>query len=85
MEYVVCCLLSQVVGAVMTFIQDHTDLNHENNDNNAHQVCCEDSPTKGIYIYIYAHCQSDDLDLHLRSQVRLKFDYVLTCNISDNI
>ena len=49
-----------------TFIQGHTDLNHENTkcliisnySSNAHQVCCEDSPTKGLY----DHCQSDDLD-----------------------
>ena len=39
----------------LTFIQDHTDLNHENNkcviyldySSNAYQVCSEDSPTKG--------------------------------------
>ena len=48
---------------------------------NAHQVYCEDSPAKGIY----DHCQHDDLDLHSRSEVRLKLDYFLTCNISDNI
>ena len=29
--------------------------------------------------------QSDDPDLHSRSHVRLKLDYFLTCNISDNI
>ena len=52
-----------------------------NYSSNAHQVCCEDSPTKGLY----DHCQSDDLDLHSRSQVRLKSGYFLTCNISDNI
>ena len=28
---------------------------------NAHQVCCEASPTKGQYSNL---CQSDDLDLH---------------------
>ena len=48
---------------------------------NAHHVCCEDSPSKGLC----DHCQSDDPDLHSRSQVRLKLDYFLTCNISDNI
>ena len=31
----------------------------------------------------YNHCQSDDLDLHARSQVCLKC--VSTCNISENI
>ena len=45
------------------------------------QDCCEDSLTKGLY----DRFQSDDLDLHSRSQVRLKLDYFLTCNISDNI
>ena len=49
---------------------------------NAHEICCEDSPTKGLY---YDHCQSDDLDLHSRSLVRLKLYYLLTCNISENI
>ena len=51
-----------------------------NYSSNAHQVCCEDNLTKGLY----DHCQSDDLDLHSRSQVRLKLDYFLACNISDN-
>ena len=38
-----------------------------------HHVCCEDtSPTKGLYDH---YCQSDDRDLHSRSQVRLKLDY----------
>ena len=54
-----------------------------NYSSNALQVCrCEDGPTKGLYMH--DHCQSDNLDLHSRSQVRLKFDYLLTCNISDN-
>ena len=63
----------------VTFIQGHTDLNHENSNiiyvrlfqkhlTNAHHVCCEDSPTKGLYKL----CQSDDLDLHARSQLRFK-------------
>ena len=30
--------------------------------NNAHQVCCEDSPLKAIY----DHGQSDDLDLSFK-------------------
>ena len=41
-----------------------------NYSSNAHQVCCEDSPT------MYDHCQSDDLGLHSRSQVHLKPDLV---------
>ena len=48
---------------------------------NVHQVCCEDSPTIGLYDF----CHTDDLDLHSRSQVFLKLDYFLTCNISGNI
>ena len=42
-----------------------------NFSSNAHQVCCEDSLTKGLYNL----CQSDDLDLHSRSQLRLKLDF----------
>ena len=69
----------------LIFIQGHTDLNHENNkcliiSSNAHQVCCEHRPTKGLY----DQCQSDDLDLHSRSLVRLKLNYLI-CNILDNI
>ena len=47
----------------LTFIQGRTDLNHENNkcfrncSSTAHQVCCEDSLTKGQY----DHCQPNDL------------------------
>ena len=44
-----------------------------NYSSNADHVGCEDSPTKGL---VYNdHCQSDDLELHSRSHVRLK----LTC------
>ena len=41
----------------LTFIQGHTDINHENNtcliiqsetSNNVHQSCCEDSRTKRL-------------------------------------
>ena len=49
----------------------------KNYSNNAHQVCCEDSPTKGLY----GHCSPMTLTIHSRSQVRLKLDYFLTCNI----
>ena len=71
----------------LTFIQCHTDLNHEkiimfdsfrNCSGNADHVCCEDSrPTNGLS----DHCQSEDFDLHSRSQVRLKLDNLLICNI----
>ena len=75
---------------ILTFIQGRIDLNHENNkcliisktiEKTAHQVCCEDIPAKDLY----DNCQSDDPDLHSRSQVRLKPDYFLTGNISDNV
>ena len=52
-----------------------------NYSSNVHHVCCADSQTKGLY----DHCQSVDFNLHSRSQVGLKLDYVLACNISDNI
>ena len=52
MHHVLIIILS------LTFIQGHTDLNHENDSqmldycricsSNAHQVGCEDSPTKGV-------------------------------------
>ena len=45
--------------------------NFRNYSSSAHQVRCEDSPSKGMY----DHCQSDNLDLHSRSQVRLNLDY----------
>ena len=48
---------------------------------NDHHVGCEYQLTIGLYDY----CQSDDLDFHSRSQVRLKLDYFLTCHISENI
>ena len=52
-----------------------------NHSSNPHQVCREDSATKCLY----DHCQSNDLDLHSRSQVRLKLDYFLTCKIWENM
>ena len=36
-----------------------------------HQVCCEDSPNKGLF----DHRQFDDLNFHSRLQVHLKLDY----------
>ena len=52
-----------------------------NCSSNALHVCCADSLTDGLY----DHCQSDDLEYHWRSQLRIKLDYFLTCNIVDNI
>ena len=48
--------------------------------NYSSSLSCEVCSTKGLY----DHCQYDDLDLHLRSQVCLKLDYFLTRNISYN-
>ena len=48
-----------------------------NSSSNAHQVGCEDSPTEVLYNI----CQSDDLDLHLKSQLCLKLDKCLTCSL----
>ena len=69
----------------LTFIQGHTDLNHENNKYLIISETVRAMPIKFSVkiLYIYRTCQSDDL--RLRSQVRLKLDYFLTCNISDNI
>ena len=53
----------------------------KNYSSNDHQLCCADSLSKGLY----DHCQSDDLDLRSRSQVCLKLDCFLNCNITDNI
>ena len=41
------------------------------------QVCYEDNLTKGLY----DQCQSHDLDLHSKSQLRLKLDEFLTRTI----
>ena len=69
---------------LIILIDGHTDFNHENNkcsihfrncSSNAHQIRCEDSPTKGIF------CQSSDLALHSLSQLRLELDNVVTCGI----
>ena len=59
-----------LIMLTLTFIV-HTDLNHENN--------------KCFINYFRNYCQSDDLNLRSRSQVRLKFDYCSTCNISADI
>ena len=45
----------------------------KNYSSNAHQIFFEDSLTKGLYDKF----ESDDLDLHWRSQVCLKLDYFL--------
>ena len=73
----------------LTFIQDHTYLNHENNNcliikkpNNIQAMTIKLIRLK---VYNYDHCQSDDLDLHSRTQVRLIPCYFLTCNISNNV
>ena len=44
---------------------------YRNSSSNPHHVCHKDSLTKGLY----DHCQSDNLDIHSRSQVLLKLYY----------
>ena len=77
----------------LTFIQGHTDLNHENNKG---LIISEIIIIQAMHIKfavkiasltkgINDRCQSDDLDPHSWSQVHLILDYLLTCNISDNI
>ena len=43
-----------------------------NYSSNAHKVAVKIVRLK---VYLYDRCQSDDLDLHSRSQVHLKLDY----------
>ena len=76
----------------LIFLHGHTDLNHENNKCLINSETIQAMPTKlavkivRLIIYImYGHCQSVDLDLCSRSQVHLKLEYFLTCDISDNI
>ena len=73
---------------ILIFIQGHTDLNHENNK------CSETVKAISIEFAVkidrqYAHCQSDVIDLHSRSQLRLKRETYLAVlynsHISDNI
>ena len=47
-----------------------------NSSSNPHQICCEDSPTNGLYNSF----ESDDLALRSRSQRRFKLDKCLTCS-----
>ena len=75
--------VSVKIALTLTLIQGPADPNHENNKCSiiletlfkqcrTRDVCCEDTPT-------YNLCQSDDLDLHSRSQLRLKL-YKFSCN-----
>ena len=52
-----------------------------NYSSNAHHVCCEESPTKGLYMTI----ASPMTLTFTQGQKRVKLDYFLTCNISDNM
>ena len=75
----------------LTLIQGrYTALNRGNNKHLIISKTIQAMPIKfavktAVIGCIYDHCQSDDLDLDSMSQVRLKVDYFLTCNISDNI
>ena len=52
-----------------------------NRSSNAHEVCCEDSLTKSVYMTIASLMTLTFTQGH----ICLKLDYFLTCNISDNI
>ena len=74
----------------LTFIQGQTDLNHENNKCLIISGTIQAMPITFAWEIVrlkvyYDHCQTDVLDIHSRSQVRLKRDYFLACNISDNV
>ena len=63
------------VCVCMFFIQGHTDQNHENNTRLIISETIQAMPIKfavklvRLKVYNNYHCQSDDLDLHSRSQV----------------
>ena len=67
----------------LTFIQRHTDLSHENNKGLIISEAIQAMTIKTVVkiVRLYDHFQSDDLDFHSRSQVRLKLDYFLTCSL----
>ena len=68
----------------LTFIHGHTELNHENSNYSIISQTVEAIPiTLDVEIArlkVYKiFSQSDDLDLHLRLQVRLKRDKFVNC------
>ena len=70
----------------LTFIQGHTDLNHENNKCSIILETVQAIPIKfDVKIVrrkvLIIFSQSDDLALHSRSQLCLKLDKCLTCTI----
>ena len=70
----------------LTSIQGHTNLNHEINTSLMISETIQAVPIRFAVQIVrlqvfYDHCQSDDLDLRSRSQVRLKRDYLLPCKI----
>ena len=58
----------------LTFIQGHIDLNHENNKCSIISEIFQALPIKFFVqiVRLYNFYRSDDLDLHSRSQLRLK-------------
>ena len=68
----------------LTFIQGYTELNAENNEcliiSKTIQAMPMTSAVKIAWLTDYNNdqCESDDLDLYSRSQVRLKHDYVFS-------
>ena len=74
----------------LTFIQGHTDLDLENNkcliisENIQAMLVKFTVKIVGLKVYMTI-ARPMTFNLHSRLQVRLKLDYFLTCNISDNI
>ena len=71
----------------LTFSQGHTDLNHENNKCLIISETVQAMPitfaVKIVQLKVYViFSQSNDLALHSRSQLHLKFDKCLTCTSS---
>ena len=64
----------------LTFIQGHTDLNHENNKCSTILEIVQAMPIKfTVKIVRNNNCKSGDLDLHSRSPLHLKLEIVSTC------
>ena len=71
----------------LTFIQGHTDLNHENNKDLIISETVQAIPihfaVKIVCLMVYIiFSQSVDFALHSRSQLHLKLDKCLTCTIT---
>ena len=75
-----------LITFTLTFIQGHTDLNHENNEcliiSETVQAMAIKFAVKIVQLKVYIiFSQSNDLALHSKSQLHLKHDNCLTCII----